>query len=750
MRCCSPIVEGSPPRGPLPREILVRLGAALAALALLVAPVLAQDSGDCLLCHSDRDLTLQRRGRTVSLFVDAAQLQHSTHASLSCVDCHEGLSAGDLPHARVIRPVACSTCHDADAYERSVHGRTVATEPTDRRPRATCKTCHGTHGILAPSDPQSQTSRRHLGETCGKCHAEVAAHYEKSAHGAALVSGIAGAPTCIDCHGEHDVEPIASSDSPVSKRREARVCLHCHLDNPEVRARVGPSAGFIAGYETSVHGISLASGNENAATCSDCHGAHDMQRGSNPASLVHRSRIAQTCSRCHQDISRVYGESIHGSALSAGIQDAPTCTSCHGEHQIYAPQDPRSRVAPRNVSVEVCAPCHTSLQLTQKYELASERFESFADSYHGLASKAGAVEVANCASCHGVHNIKPSSDPASTIHKDNLAKTCGQCHPGATENFAKGSVHLLVSRNGDSILYWIQFFYVSLIVVTVGGMAAHNAADLVKKARVRHAQRLGSLPEEHFGNTQFVRMTLSERIQHGTMLTSFFVLVITGFMLKFPDAWWVLAIRRLSESVFEVRSIAHRIAGIAMIGVCIYHLYYIIAVRRGRELFRDFLPRVEDLRQARDNLIYNLGISRNRPMFGRYSYVEKAEYWALVWGTAVMALTGIILWFDNYFMNLLTKLGWDIASTVHYYEAWLATLAILVWHLYYVIFNPDVYPMNMAWWTGRISEEEMAKEHPVEFARLQAERLEAESVKEPPEGEGQASMTSGTAPSGSS
>lgn len=107
-----------------------------------------------------------------------------------------------------------------------------------------------------------------------------------------------------------------------------------------------------------------------------------------------------------------------------------------------------------------------------------------------------------------------------------------------------------------------------------------------------------------------------------------------------------------------------------------------------------------------------------KPLFERFGYIEKAEYWALVWGVIVMAVTGFIMWFDNYFMGQLTKLGWDISRTIHFYEACLATLAILAWHFYFVLFNPDIYPMSTAWLTGKISEEEMADEHPLELEKL--------------------------------
>ena len=120
-------------------------------------------------------------------------------------------------------------------------------------------------------------------------------------------------------------------------------------------------------------------------------------------------------------------------------------------------------------------------------------------------------------------------------------------------------------------------------------------------------------------------------------------------------------------------------------------------------------------------LRYNLGLRPEKPRFGRFSYIEKAEYWALIWGTVLMGATGVILWFENASMGLFTKLGFDIARTVHFYEAILATLAILVWHIYFVIFNPDVYPMNLAWLTGRVSEHEMREDHPLELERLKQE-----------------------------
>jgi cytochrome b subunit of formate dehydrogenase len=218
------------------------------------------------------------------------------------------------------------------------------------------------------------------------------------------------------------------------------------------------------------------------------------------------------------------------------------------------------------------------------------------------------------------------------------------------------------------------------------------------------------------------------------MAVSFIILVITGFMLKFPDAWWVIPIRQISEKLFAVRGVVHRIAGAAMILISLYHVYYVLFASRGKKLIRDLFPQILDVCEFWSTIRYYLRLSKTKPRYGRFSYIEKAEYWALIWGVIIMGGTGIVLWFNNYFINRLTLLGWDVAQAIHYYEAWLATLAIVCWHFYFVIFNPSVYPLNTAFIIGTLTEEEMAEEHPRELAQIQSEREAAtEELPENPQ-----------------
>lgn len=684
--------------------------------------LLAQSASDCLTCHSEPSLTMTKRGKEISLFVDARRLSKSAHADLDCGMCHEGLNAADIPHARKIKRVDCLSCHSDEkftAVRSSVHGRGAGGNAAEA-----CVDCHGSHDVQKVSNREGTARKEFAVSSCGRCHGDVQSGYLKSDHGVALEAGVKDAPTCIDCHGEHSTARALAEGSRTSHSLEAAMCLGCHLDNAEVRMRVGPSAGFIGGYEKSVHGTAVKEGNGGAATCSDCHGAHDMRKGSNPASSVARRNVASTCGKCHGEIRDAYNGSIHGAKLTQGVEASASCTDCHGEHEILSPKNASSPVAPRNVSLQVCSPCHSSVRLTAKYGLDADRFRSFEDSYHGLASRGGSAEVANCASCHGWHDIKPSTDSTSRIHKANLAATCGSCHPGANVNFTKGSVHVIATESDDAILYWVSNGYVLLIVTLIGSMLVHNAVDFRKKAKVQLAMRRGELHRHDAPHRLYLRMSLNERLQHGVLVVSFILLVITGFALRFPDAWWVAWVRGLSPWAFELRSLTHRVAGVALLVVSAYHVWYLAATPRGRQLFRDLLPVRKDVEDAIGMMKHNLGFQKQKPLLDRFSYVEKAEYWALVWGTIVMGVTGFILWFDNTFMGILTKVGWDIARTVHYYEAWLATLAIIVWHLYFVIFNPNTYPINLAFWKGTLTEEEMADEHPLELERLKGGSVE--------------------------
>jgi cytochrome b subunit of formate dehydrogenase len=347
------------------------------------------------------------------------------------------------------------------------------------------------------------------------------------------------------------------------------------------------------------------------------------------------------------------------------------------------------------------------VRLSQEFGVEGRRETTYLASYHGLAARFGSQVVANCASCHGAHSILPSSDPRSTINKANLAKTCGQCHPGVTEKFTAAKVHVdapLSADVGSKAVRWIRRFYLGMIFAVIGGMLLHNFIIWRSKVVARRKTQ-----------QQFVtRMPLRFRLQHATLLTSFFVLVLTGFALKFPGSWFADMLA-MGE---RMRGILHRIAAVVLIAVSIYHIFDSALSRDGRRLVRDLFPTLDDARGAFQNLCYYLGLSSRKPEFARFNYAEKAEYWALVWGMFVMAGTGLMLWAKVVVGNHLPRWWLDVATAIHFYEAILATLAILVWHFYQVFFDPDVYPMNWAWWDGKMTLHHYRDEHGLDSEAL--------------------------------
>ena len=219
---------------------------------------------------------------------------------------------------------------------------------------------------------------------------------------------------------------------------------------------------------------------------------------------------------------------------------------------------------------------------------------------------------------------------------------------------------------------------------------------------------------------KYLRMTLNERIQHFLLLSSFIILVSTGFALKYPEAVWVMWFRWIfGEYAFEIRGIVHRVAAVVMTADSIYHILYVSFTKRGRKLIVDLWFYKKDIADLTGTLKYYFGKEDSKPRYGRFSYIEKSEYWALVWGNLVMGATGVVLWFNNTFLPVISSIGMEVATAIHFYEAILASLAIVTWHFYFVIYNPDVYPINKAFITGFLTREEMEHEHPLELEEME-------------------------------
>ncbi|MDT8436304.1 MAG: cytochrome c3 family protein [Gemmatimonadota bacterium] len=638
------------------RSAAAGLAAGLAAGFLAAGPLAAQEAAPCLVCHGTAS-NFAGTPDSASLVVTEATFAASVHgqAGMPCTSCHAGLS---FPH---------------------------------------------------PEDPPVAK--------CSACHPGVAAQYEESLHGHALATGDTLAPTCTDCHGVHDIRHSSDPEARTSHENAADLCAECHGPSGVELRRPGglPIPQVFTAYARSIHGQSLR---EGAATCTDCHGVHDMKGPANPESMTNRANIAETCGTCHGDIREEFEASIHGRAVRAGLRDSPTCSDCHGEHLILPHDAADARTSGARQALALCADCHNDPAIIEKYGLQQGVVGSYADSYHGWATRLEHGHVASCVSCHTAHAVLPASDSASTVHESNVVATCRNCHPDASEAFAESYNHVSASIAANPVNRVLRAIYLWLIVIVIGGMFVHNAIIMgwyLRDARRRHVTEPG-----------LQRLSRGFVLQHVGLILSFFLLVVTGFALRYPDAWWVrgLAAAGLDE---VLRGTIHRVAGVILIIGSIWHVIWLALFRTGRRFLRDMAPGPGDVSELTTNVGFHLGLTRRHARFARFGYAEKAEYWALIWGTVLMAVTGLVLWFPARTVGWAP--AWIVAAsqTVHFYEAWLATLAILVWHFFFVIFHPDAYPLSFTWLDGRMPEEQARHHHPRWYA---AEKGEAEAGDE--------------------
>ncbi len=575
----------------------------------------------------------------------------------------------------------CLACHDQmkeDLFTASVHGKNL------------CTSCHSDITEVPHQEKLKKVN-------CGSCHKIEQDIYLNSDHGKAVKAGELAA-NCVICHGQaHEILSARDSKSPMYRMNIPKTCGACHEDASKMKKFSLLEDHPVMSYEETVHGQALMKkGILQSAVCTDCHGSHDLHAPTNPESKIFRQNVPATCGKCHENVFQTYKRSIHGKSAIAGKVESPVCTDCHGEHNIRAHTDPKSRVYATNVSEKVCGDCHGAERIIAKYRLPSDRVKTYLESYHGIASHNGATTVANCASCHGAHDILPSSDPLSSVNKNNLPQTCGKCHPNVSEQLAKGSIHLAPSPDQDRVVFWVSFFYVLLIVLVIGGMVIHNCLDFFRKFH-EHYHR-------HMAKRTGIRFTKGERIQHAVLAFCFILLAYTGFALKYSDAWWAYPFTWIGGDL-DWRGIIHRGAAAVFTLLCIYHLLNMILTKRGREQVKAMAVRVRDFLDVIQMFKHNLTGKTARPKFARYGYIEKAEYWALIWGSIIMILTGGFLVFENFTMQHFPKWFMDVVAKVHFYEAVLATLAILVWHFYFVIFDPEHYPLNLSMSTGRETED---------------------------------------------
>ncbi|MEI6667660.1 MAG: cytochrome c3 family protein [Acidobacteriota bacterium] len=311
---------------------------------------------DCLACHGDAGAV---RANGTSVAVKAPEFAASIHGAggVACVDCHTDLATGaEFPHPDKLKPAQCAACHDkaVAAYETGVHAQ--ARRSGKNLTAAACVDCHGTHDIKPSADPESLTHHSKLLDTCGRCHGDeeiikrgkiqignVVDLFRDSIHGRALTrSGLTVAPTCSDCHGNHDIRRKTDAASRVYRRTIPLTCGKCH-------------EGIAREYWTSIHGAQVQKGSPLAPVCSSCHTAHEIRRADMEGWKV---TVIKECGTCHEESIKTYRDTFHGQVTALGYSRVASCADCHGSHSIVPKSDPRSRVSDAN-RLQTCKKCHS-------------------------------------------------------------------------------------------------------------------------------------------------------------------------------------------------------------------------------------------------------------------------------------------------------------------------------------------------------------------------------------------------------
>jgi len=370
----------------------------------------------------------------------------------------------------------CLACH-GDASAVRANNTSVAVDPEKFAASAHgaaglgCADCHA--DLAAATEfPHAETLAR---VDCAPCHDAQVADYRKSVHASSRTKDQKSlAATCIDCHGTHDIRKSEDPTSRTYARNIVTTCVRCHGD-PKVVEKAHIPGGDVGGlYKDSIHGKLQAKGLTVAPTCKTCHGVHDVLAPNDPAAKIFRGNVASTCGTCHKGAQELYESSVHGTQAKAGNVKAPVCIDCHTTHGIRAGDEEKSRL----FKLKECGTCHEA------------RLASYGDTYHGQVTSLGFSRIATCADCHRGHDIFPTNDPRSSVNAANRVKTCQRCHPKANENFAKYQPHAdPKDPKGNFLLYVMSFFMKWLLVGVFTFFGLHTALWFPRSWKERKAHR---------------------------------------------------------------------------------------------------------------------------------------------------------------------------------------------------------------------------------------------------------------------
>jgi len=671
----------------------------------------------CMRCHA--------RIETVHQKVIRGELwEKQKNLIPACVDCHEPHKVRRVYYPQGMADRDCLRCHGNANLKVTRAGGSVslfvdqAELGRSRHARTACVQCHtgGTPSDLRPCRSMPEKV------DCSICHAEAVSQYRESTHGKLVAQGSPDAPACKDCHSPHGTLGSKDSASPTFSRNVPGLCAKCHRAGQKAALRyTGRQDHVVEHYWESIHGKGLMeSGLTVTADCANCHTAHHELPSSDPRSSVNRANIARTCAQCHIGIYELFNASVHSPNVTHSGKELPECSDCHSAHSIQ-----RTDLSDFRLHImDQCGRCHR--------QIADSYFETF----HGKVSKLGYLKTAKCYDCHGAHDILPVNDQRSRLSRHNIVKTCGKCHAGSHRQFAGYLTH---ATHHDPKKYPFLFFtfwgMTTLLLGTLLVSGAHVALWLPRSLEFRRQFKNGQ-PE----TGQYVRRFQTfHRNLHVMVITSFLGLALTGMILKFSYAAWAKVLAHLLGG-FEAAGVIHRFCAVLTFSYFGLHLWDLVRQHRASgKSWWQFIAGPESMLFNRRDWQEFVGslkwfLSRGpRPEYGRWTYWEKFDYFAVFWGVAVIGGTGLLLWFPELFTLVLPGWAVNVATTIHSDEALLAVSFIFVVHFFNTHFRPEKFPIDTVIFTGGMPLEEFKRDRPREYQQLlQSGELEKRLMPGPP------------------
>jgi cytochrome c551/c552/cytochrome b subunit of formate dehydrogenase len=561
---------------------------------------------------------------------------------------------------------------------------------------ATCLGCHGNEGFALPD---ADGKMRSLHVTKEK--------FESSVH---------GKRQCVECHKD-----ITAIPHPKVAQRKVS-CVQCHealwasaqKENKTAdNARLGVVVEQINKYMHSIHARPNRDDQSRTnATCYNCHEAHYVYPKDSAARTEWRLSIPDACGKCHAKQRAAYATSVHGKeVLEKRNLYAAVCSDCHTTHDIDTPEAAPIRLAiTRN-----CGTCHV------------ENLRTYTETYHGQVNTLGYAHTAKCFDCHGSHAIQRVSNPASTVHPDNRLRTCRKCHTGATAGFVTFEPHATSHDFGRYPYVWIATkFMIALLVGVFVFFWTHTALWFYREYQDRQERKARPhvVADEslQLQGKQYRRFGPVWRLAHLLFALSVMTLVLTGMAVFFADSAWAKVVMAAFGSP-KVAALVHRTAAAIMLGIFFVHLvYFLIRIGRNWRTFQWFgplslVPNWQDLKDIIAMFQWFLG-RIPRPVFDRWTYWEKFDYWAVFWGMAIIGGSGLMLAFPSATASVLPGWMFNVATIVHGEEAVLAAVFLFTVHFFNNHFRPDKFPLDTVMFTGAVPLQEFRHEHALEYQRL--------------------------------